>query len=157
MHKIYVIIVALLSLHNSFLYAQIKAIHFGKVIDGNGKVIINAVVIVNADRIVKVGTEKEIAVPLNAETIDLKTYTAIPGLIDAHTHMTYYWDKTPGSNPWGQLGTLGPAMTVFLAQENARKTLETGVTTVRDLGSFDNMDFAMRDLINRSCHSTPIY
>jgi len=39
-------------------------------------------------------------------------------------------------------------MTVFLAQENALKTLETGVTTVRDLGSFDGMDFSMRDLIN---------
>jgi len=39
--------------------------------------------------------------------------------------------------------------TMFLAQENARKTLETGVTTVRDLGSFEYMDIAMRDLINR--------
>jgi imidazolonepropionase-like amidohydrolase len=39
--------------------------------------------------------------------------------------------------------------TMFLAQENARKTLETGVTTVRDLGSFQYMDIAMRDLINR--------
>ena len=38
---------------------------------------------------------------------------------------------------------------MFLAQENARKTPETGVTTVRDLGSWSSMDFAMRDLINR--------
>ena len=60
MRKIYVILIALFSLHNPFSYAQIKAIHFGKIMDGNGKVIINAVVIVNADRIVKVGTEKEI-------------------------------------------------------------------------------------------------
>ena len=149
MRKIYILLLVIFSLHNSFLYSQIKAIHFGKIIDGNGKVIMNGVVIVNADRIVKVGTEKEITIPLNAEEINLKTYTAIPGLIDAHTHMTFYWDRTPGSNPWGQLGTLGPAVTVFLAQENAGKTLEAGVTTVRDLGSFDNMDFAMRDLINR--------
>ncbi len=149
MRKIYILLPVIFSLHNSFLYSQIKAIHFGKIIDGNGKVIMNGVVIVNADRIVKVGTEKEITIPPNAEEINLKTYTAIPGLIDAHTHMTFYWDRTPGSNPWGQLGTLGPAVTVFLAQENARKTLEAGVTTVRDLGSFDNMDFAMRDLIKR--------
>ena len=149
MRKIYILLLVIFSLHNSFLYSQIKAIHFGKIIDGNGKVIMNGVVIVNADRIVKVGTEKEITIPPNAEEINLKTYTAIPGLIDAHTHMTFYWDRTPGSNPWGQLGTLGPAVTVFLAQENAGKTLEAGVTTVRDLGSFDNMDFAMRDLINR--------
>ena len=38
-------------------------------------------------------------------------------------------------------------MTVFLAQENARRTLETGVTTIRDLGAVGETDFAMRDLI----------
>ncbi|MBX9779826.1 MAG: amidohydrolase family protein [Chitinophagaceae bacterium] len=155
MRKIYVIVSILFSLQTSFLNAQIKVIHFGKLIDAKGKLILNAVVIVNGDRIVKVGTEKEIDTPSAAETIDLKAYTAIPGLIDAHTHMTYYWDKTPGTNPWGQLGTLGSSVTVFLAQENARKTLETGVTTVRDLGSFDNMDFAMRNLINRGAMVGP--
>ena len=141
--------------HPALVRAQVKALYFGKVIDGQGKIITNAVVLVKADRIVQVGTEKEVAVPANAETIDLKAYTAIPGLIDAHTHMSFYWDKAPGSNPWGQLGTLGPAVTVFLAQENARKALETGVTTVRDLGSSDNMDLALRDLINRGAMVGP--
>ena len=46
-------------------------------------------------------------------------------------------------------------MTVFLAQENARKTLETGVTTVRDLGSSQYNDIAMRDLINRGAMVGP--
>lgn len=155
MRKIYVTLIALFLLHNSFLIAQRKIIHFGKLIDGRGKVITNAVVLVRAERIIKVGAEKDIDIPSDAEIIDLKGYTAIPGLIDAHTHMTYYWDKTPGTNPWGQLGTLGPSVTVFLAQENARKTLESGVTTVRDLGSFDNMDFAMRNLINRGAMLGP--
>ena len=141
--------------HPALVRAQVKAIYFGKVIDGQGKIITNAVVLVKADRIVQVGTEKEVVVPANAESIDLKAYTAIPGLIDAHTHMSFYWDKAPGSNPWGQLGTLGPAVTVFLAQENARKALETGVTTVRDLGSSDNMDLALRDLINRGAMTGP--
>ena len=155
MRKFYVLLILLFSLHNAFLYGQIKVLHFGKLIDGKGKVIINAVVIVNGDRIVTVGSEKDITIPIGAEIIDLKSYTAIPGLIDAHTHITYYWDKTPGTNPWGQLGTLGPSVTVFLAQENARKALESGVTTVRDLGSFDNMDFAMRYLINRGAMTGP--
>ncbi|GAC1377643.1 MAG: amidohydrolase family protein [Hymenobacter sp.] len=112
-------------------------------------------VIVKADRIVLVGPEKDVVVPKGAELINLTSYTAIPGLINAHTHMTFYWDRASGSNPWGQLGTLGPAVTVFLAQENARKALETGVTTVRDLGSLDNMDLAMRDLINRGAMTGP--
>lgn len=141
--------------HPAVLRAQVKAIHFGKVIDGRGNVIPNAVVLVKADRIVQVGAEKNVPIPADAEVIDLKRYTAIPGLIDAHTHMTFYWDKAPGTNPWSQLGTLGPAVTVFLAQENARKALETGVTTVRDLGSSDNMDLAMRDLINRGAMTGP--
>ena len=155
MRKIFILLIVLYSFPDSFLYAQIKVIHFGKLIDGQGKVLLNVVVIVNGDRIVKVGTEKDVAIPTGAQTFDLMAYTAIPGLMDAHTHMTYYWDKTPGTTPWGQLGTLGPAVTVFLARENARKALECGVTTVRDLGSIDNMDFAMRDLINRGAMQGP--
>jgi imidazolonepropionase-like amidohydrolase len=69
--------------------------------------------------------------------------------------MTYYWDQTLGTRPWAQQGTVSDAVTVFLAQENARKTLETGVTTVRDLGSSDYNDIAMRDLINRGAMVGP--
>ena len=76
----------------------------------------------------------------------LRRYTGIPGLIDAHTHITYFWDRQPGTRPLGQRRR--PAVTVFLAQDNARRTLETGVTTVRDLGASNETDFAMRDLIN---------
>src|SRR6185436_19426000 len=69
------------------------------------------------------------------------------GLIDVHTHMTYYWDRAPGTKPLGQ--PRRPAgVTVVLAAENARRTLETGVTTVRDLGASNETDYAMRDLIN---------
>ncbi|HJZ77562.1 MAG TPA: amidohydrolase family protein, partial [Vicinamibacterales bacterium] len=79
--------------------------------------------------------------------IDLGQLTIVPGLIDAHTHMTYYWDRTPGTRPLGQ--PRRPAgVTTVLAAENARLTLETGVTTVRDLGASNEVDYAMRDLIN---------
>jgi imidazolonepropionase-like amidohydrolase len=151
MRKVCVILIFLFfsSVNKSFLFAQVRAIQFGKIVDGQGRVITNALIIVNADRIVRVGTEKDISIPPGAEIINLKSYTAIPGLIDAHTHITFYWDKAPGSNPWTQFGTLGPAVTVFLARQNALKALETGVTTVRDLGSNDYMDISMRDLINR--------
>jgi imidazolonepropionase-like amidohydrolase len=79
------------------------------------------------------------------EAIDLRRFTGLPGLIDLHTHITYYWDGKPGTRPLGQRRR--PAVTVFLAQENARRTLETGVTTVRDLAASNESDFAMRDLI----------
>lgn len=128
--------------------AQTTTLRFAKLVTGQGEVISDAVVIIEKNIIIKVASG-EIHIPSNTNLIDLRPLIAIPGLIDAHTHITYSWDKAPGSNPWSQLGTLGSTATVLLWQENARKTLETGVTTVRDLGSFDNMDLDMRDLIRR--------
>ncbi len=71
---------------------------------------------------------------------------ALPGLIDAHTHMTYGWDGAPGTTPFKQ-GQRTPAERMQLALANARKTLETGVTTVRDLGAGGGLDITLRDEI----------
>jgi imidazolonepropionase-like amidohydrolase len=131
------------------------AIRFAQLIDGHGHVTPDAVVIVEGDRIRAAGSAAKTPIPGGAKVVDLSRYTGVPGLIDAHTHMTYYWDGTPGTNPWVQLGERPTAMTVFLAQENARRTLEAGVTTVRDLGSWDYMDIAMRDLIARGAMVGP--
>ena len=120
-----------------------KAVRFGRLWDG-ARVITDAVVVVKGDRIVSVGSGAS-QVPAGVEVIDLRRYTAIPGLIDLHTHMTYYWDRRPGTRPLGVRRR--PAVTVYLAQDNARRTLETGVTTVRDLGASNETDLAMRDLI----------
>jgi len=121
--------------------ATTKAIRAATVITPSGPVR-NAVVVVDGDRIFSVGT----SVPGGAEVIDLGRLTLVPGLIDVHTHMTYYWDRAPGTRPLGQ--PRRPAgVTTVLAAENARRTLETGVTTVRDLGAQNEVDYAMRDLI----------
>jgi imidazolonepropionase-like amidohydrolase len=121
-----------------------KAIRAGRLIDPSGNVVMNAVIVVENDRILSVGTS---APPAGAEIIDLSRYSVIPGLIDLHTHMTYYWDRTPGTRPLGQ-PRRPAAVTVVLAAENAQRTLETGVTTVRDLGASNETDYAMRDLIS---------
>jgi len=62
--------------------------------------------------------------------------------------MTMYTDETPGTPMLKQLSN-PPAVEVFLARKGAMRTLEAGMTTVRDLGSDQYMDIAMRDLINR--------
>jgi imidazolonepropionase-like amidohydrolase len=134
--------------------AQTRAIRFARLVDGTGRVVHDAIVVVRADRITSVGSGAS-AIPAGAQLIDLRPLTGIPGLIDVHTHMTYYWDQKPGTQPWSQQGRRRSAETVFLAQENARKTLEAGVTTVRDLGASEYGDIVMRDLINRGAMNGP--
>src|ERR1051325_7928420 len=120
-------------------------VRFGKLWDGQ-RVIDKAVVTIRNGRIQAVtsGTHNQ---PATNNVLDWSRYYGLPGLIDVHTHMTYYWDRAPGTRPRGQARM--PAVTVFLAQENAKKTLQAGVTSVRDLGSTDYTDIAMRDLINQ--------
>jgi imidazolonepropionase-like amidohydrolase len=128
--------------------AQVKALKFHAVVDSPGHVIPNGVVLVDGDKISAVLANND-RLPANAQVIDLTRYTAIPGMIDVHTHMTYYWDSTSGTDPWRQPQRT-PAQTIELARANLRRTLETGVTTVRDLGSSNYMDIAMRDSINKA-------
>ncbi len=119
------------------LLLHAEAYKFARVWDGE-KMIPNATIVVEGDRIKSIGASSE----ASANAVDLSRFTAIPGMIDAHTHMTYVLD----TNRLTQAGR--GAATVYLSQNNARKTLETGVTTVRNLGASDYADIAMRDLIN---------
>ena len=148
-------IAVLLALVSTHVLAQektgaksIKAVRFGKLWDAKGKTWTNAIVVVESGKIRAVTTDAS-AIPAGAETIDLSRYTGLPGLIDAHTHMTFYTDETPGVPLLKQMANPVPAVEVFLARKGALRTLEAGVTTVRDLGSDQYMDIAMRDLINR--------
>ncbi len=121
--------------------AQAEAYRFGRVWDGE-KVMTNAVIVVEKDLIKSIG-------PREGEAVDMTRFTAVPGLIDVHTHLTYVLD----ANRIGQAGR--GAAAVYLSQDNARKTLETGVTTVRNLGASDYADIAMRDLINAGMMTGP--
>src|SRR5437764_64324 len=105
---------------------QSVVVRFGRLVTGVGSALDDATVVVERDRIKKVTTGAQ-TIPANAPVVDLRTLTGIPGLIDVHTHMTFYWDPTLGTRPYEQLGSLGSAVTVFLARENAYKTLAAGV------------------------------
>jgi imidazolonepropionase-like amidohydrolase len=127
---------------------SVKAVRFGKLWDAKGKVWTNAIVVIEDDKIRSVGSDSS-AIPTGAEMIDLSKYTGLPGLIDAHTHMTMYAEENPGVSMLKQVAETPPGIEVFLARKGALRTLQAGVTTVRDLSAEGYMDIAMRDLINR--------
>jgi len=108
--------------------------HFAALWDGD-KLSRDVCLTTQGDKIQSIGS-------CSGSSVDLSRYTAIPGLIDAHTHLTYILD-----NPVNQ--SARSTAVVYLSQDNARKTLETGVTTVRNLGAADFADIAMRDLIDK--------
>ena len=85
----------------------------------------------------------------------MSPYTGMPGIIDAHTHVTYWRDKKWQSDPNVEIEKLLPQELVFLAQENARNCIEIGVTTIRDLAARNYSDIAMRNLINRGAMVGP--
>jgi imidazolonepropionase-like amidohydrolase len=122
----------------------VTALRFGALVD-RGQTLSDAVVVVQGDTVVTVGSGNA-AVPAGARVVDLRPLTAIPGMIDVHTHMTYYRDKI--NAPRGPSPRSRDSLMVGIA-ENAMNTLRTGVTTVRDLGAGGGTDIAVRDAIAR--------
>jgi len=100
------------------------AIHAKGMIDvTSGARVNDATVVVRGKRIAAAGPSASVAVPAGASVIQLPTMTLLPGLIDAHVHLTLAGD---------------PVM-------NARATLEAGFTTVQDLGSQPYANISLRD------------
>src|ERR1700727_1237862 len=107
----------------------------------SGKMLSDQATVIDGDNIVGVGPAS--ATPAaDATTINLPYATVLPGLIDAHTHLTF--------NPsfgYEELGLSIPRETLTGAK-NARVTLEAGFTTVRNVGARGYTDVSLRDAIN---------
>ena len=125
--------------------AQITAVRAGRLIDpDSGTVLTDQIILIRDSKIEKVG--KGIDVPANATVIDLSKMTVLPGLIDCHTHVA---DGAHDGEPMGQFKKTG-AQVVLESVPNARAMLESGFTTVRDVGTYRALgDIALRDAINR--------
>src|SRR6202162_5592758 len=116
----------------------------GRVLDvRTGQMRANEAIVIEGEKIAQIVAASEAKAAAGDTTIDLPDATLLPGLIDAHTHLTF------------DLSSLGyQGLAISTAREalhgarNARVTLEAGFTTVRNLGAKDYADIALRDAIN---------
>jgi len=123
------------------------AIKAGHLVDvENGRVLDKQVILVRSGKIQAVG--RDVNIPAGAKVLDLSNKTVLPGLIDCHTHLADGAHDANG-DPMSQLKRTA-SQVVLESVPNARMTLESGFTTVRDVGVYRALnDVALRDAINK--------
>ena len=124
---------------------QVTIIKAGRLVDPDqGTVLTDQVIAIRANKVEAVG--RNVAIPSNATVIDLSKMTVLPGLINCHTHLAD--GKYGEGDPLFQLKK-SASQAVLESIANARATLESGFTTVRDVGVYRALnDVALRDAIN---------
>ncbi len=109
-----------------------------------GEVIREPRIVVRGERIAAILTAAD-PLPPGARTVDLRAATLLPGLVDLHTHLI---GDIQSASPTAPLETSAP-QDVLLGVANARRTLEAGFTTVRDVGTYRGLlDVTLRDAID---------
>jgi imidazolonepropionase-like amidohydrolase len=120
-------------------------IRAGHLFDGTGdRLRDNMVIVVLGDRIQSVSPDNSVAIPAGAIVVDLSHATVLPGLIDCHTHLGARADRYDEIYNFKDT----PFQSAFAATVNARKTLEAGFTSVRDVGSLPFLAVDLRNSIN---------
>ena len=127
------------------LSAQVIAVKAGKLIDPESTTVLkDQIVLLRDGKIEAVGPN--LPIPAGAQTIDLSSETVLPGLIDCHTHLA---DGQHGEGDPVSIFRKTAAQYALESVPNAKVTLESGFTTVRDVGTYRALnDVALRDAIN---------
>ncbi len=119
------------------------AVHAGHMLDvKTGKMLADQTIVIENGKILASGATADVKVPADAMRVELPNATVLPGMIDAHTHLTadpkFGYDQLAISLPREAL----------IGAKNARVTLLAGFTTVRNVGASGYSDVALRDAIN---------
>src|SRR5688572_18347012 len=123
---------------------NLVAIKAGRLIDVvAGKVLEQQTILIEGDRIKQVGASASINIPAAAKTIDLSKATVLPGLIDCHTHIT-----SQPEDYYADIFRRTPIDIAITAHVYARRTLEAGFTTCRNLGADEFIDVALKKAID---------
>jgi imidazolonepropionase-like amidohydrolase len=131
--------------------AETIAIKAAHVFDSTGNALKDgAVVIVSGGRIVSVGN----SVPAGARVIDLGDATLLPGFIDAHTHLTSEFEANYYLGVYHHMARF-PSEQALYGALYAKRTLEAGFTTVRNVGADDFVDIGLRNAINAGVTEGP--
>ena len=126
--------------------SPVTVIRAGRLVIGTGAPAIeNAVVVVDGDHITAAGRAADVAVPAGARIVDLSRYTVMPGLMDMHDHIT----SEPGDGGDSAVLKETAGHAAIYGVLNAKKTLDAGFTTVRNVGAIGYSDVALKDVVGR--------
>jgi len=119
------------------------AVHAGYLLDvKSGKMLADQTLVIEDGKIISSGATGEAKIPTDAVRIELPNATVLPGLVDAHTHLTmepkFGYERLATSVPREAL----------IGAKNARLTLQAGFTTARNVGARGFTDVALREAIN---------
>ena len=144
------VVLALQFLLTTGALAQVTAIKAGRLVDPEtGTAATNQVILVENGRFTAVGPN--VAIPANANVIDLSALTVLPGLVDAHNHLALTYKEVPERNIYYLTYVLeSTPLRAIQAVSNGIQMLASGFTIVRDMGNNANYaDVALRQAIEQ--------
>lgn len=132
--------------------AEVRAIVGGNVVDiDSGDSLIDAVVLIEDERIAAIGERGEVDIPAGAEVVDANGMWLIPGLMNMHVHLGLI---LPGKME-AELHNESPEALSLRMMVNARGALNAGVTTIRMPGEHARGDMAVKAAIERNDYQGP--
>ena len=118
-------------------------IRAGRLLDGRGGVMDGATIVIDGETIIRVERGVAAPAPAGALVLDLRRYTVLPGLIDAHAHPSWYFNRAGRFHTSADGDT--PVESMLAMVGNVQATLRSGVTTIQSPGSPEDRD--LRDFI----------